>query len=71
MVDHIKNGQIALILNTPLGKKVQHDEVAMRLAGLRYGVPCITTVSAAKAVVTAIRSLRAREMKVVKLQEIS
>jgi len=70
VVDHIKNGKIHLMLNTPLGKKAQHDEVAMRLAGLRHAVPCLTTLSAAKAVVSAIRSLRAGEMKVVKLQEI-
>ena len=70
VVDHIKNGKIQLMLNTPLGKKAQFDEVAMRLAGLRYGVPCLTTISAARAVVSAIRSLRAEEMRVIKLQEI-
>jgi carbamoyl-phosphate synthase large subunit len=71
IVDRIKNGEIQLILNTPLGKKAVYDEVAMRLAGLRYGVPCLTTISAASAVVSAIRSLRAGELKVIKLQEIS
>jgi carbamoyl-phosphate synthase large subunit len=70
VVDHLKNGKIQLMLNTPLGKKAQYDEVAMRLAGLRYGVPCLTTISAARAVVSAIRSLRAGEMRVIKLQEI-
>ena len=70
VVDLIKNGEIQLMLNTPLGKKAQYDEVAMRLAGLRYGVPCLTTISAARAVVSAIRSLRAGEMRVIKLQEI-
>ena len=70
-VDHIKNGRIQLILNTPLGKKAQYDEMAMRLAGLQYGIPCITTLSAGKAVVSAIRSIRAGELRVIKLQEIS
>ena len=70
VVDLIKNGEIHLMLNTPQGKKARYDEVAMRLAGLRYGVPCITTVSAARAVVSAIRSLRANEMRVIKLQEV-
>ena len=69
-VDLIKNGRIKLIINTPLGKKARYDELAMRLAGLEYGVPCITTLSAGKAVVSAIRSLRANELKVLKLQEI-
>ncbi len=70
-VDHIKNGRIQLILNTPLGKKAQYDEMAMRLAGLQHGIPCITTLSAGKAVVSAIRSIRAGELKVIKLQEIA
>jgi carbamoyl-phosphate synthase large subunit len=70
-VDLIKNGQIQLILNTPLGKKAQYDEMAMRLAGLQYGVACITNLSAAKAAVSAIRSLRAGELRVIKLQEIA
>ncbi|HHO54250.1 MAG TPA: carbamoyl-phosphate synthase large subunit [Deltaproteobacteria bacterium] len=69
-VDHIKNGRIHLILNTPLGKKAQYDELAMRLAGLQHGIPCITTLSAGKAAVSAIRSLRAGELRVIKLQEI-
>jgi len=65
------NGEIQLIINTPLGRKAQFDERSMRLTGLRFGVPCITTLSAAKAVVSAIRSLRAGEMRVIKLQEIT
>ena len=70
IVDLIKNGKIHLMLNTPKGKKAQYDEQAMRLAGLRHGVPCITTISAARAAVEAIRSLRAGELKVLKLQEL-
>jgi len=71
IVDHIKNGQIQLMINTPMGKKGLMDERAMRLAGLRYGVPCITTLEAAQAAVEAIRSLKAGELKVIKLQDIT
>ncbi len=70
VVDHIKNGDIQLMINTPLGRKAMHDERAMRQAGLRYGVPCITTMEAAKAVLSAIRALRGDELRVVKLQAI-
>jgi carbamoyl-phosphate synthase large subunit len=70
IVDHIKNGKIQLMINTPMGKKGVLDERAMRLAGLRYGVPCITTMEAAEAVLEALRSIRAKELKVIKLQEI-
>ncbi|MFT5686625.1 MAG: carbamoyl-phosphate synthase large subunit [Myxococcota bacterium] len=70
IVDHIKNGRVQLMINTPLGRKGVHDEAAMRLAGLRFGVPCITTVRAAEAVISAIRALRARELRAIKLQEL-
>ena len=70
VVDLIKNGQIQLIVNTPLGKKSQYDELAMRLAGLEHGVPCITTLSVGKALIEAIRSRKAGELKAIKLQEI-
>ena len=71
VVDHVRNGRIQLILNTPLGKKGVHDEASMRLAGLRFGVPCITTVRAAQAVVEALRALHDDAMAVVKLQELA
>ncbi len=70
VVDLLKNGRIQLLINTPLGKKAQYDEAAMRLAGLRFGVPCITNLQAARVVASAIRSLRAGELRVVKLQEL-
>ena len=70
IVDHVRNGAIQLMINTPSGKKSVYDERAMRLAGLRFGVPCITTMRAAMAAVTAIRSQRAGELKVVNLQQL-
>ena len=70
IVDHVRNGDIQLMINSPSGKKSLYDERSMRLAGLRFGVPCITTVRAAMAAVRAIRSQRAGELKVVKLQQI-
>ena len=39
VVDHIKNGKIQLMLNTPRGKKAKYDERAMRLAGAACAVP--------------------------------
>jgi carbamoyl-phosphate synthase large subunit len=70
IVDLIKNGDIQLMMNTPLGQKAFFDEGSMRRAGLRFGIPCITTLAAARAVVAAIRSVRAGELKAIKLQEI-
>jgi carbamoyl-phosphate synthase large subunit len=70
IVDHIKNGSIQLMINTPLGRKSVHDEESMRLSGLRFGVPCITTIRAAEAAISAIRAFRARELSAIKLQDL-
>jgi carbamoyl-phosphate synthase large subunit len=46
IVDLIKNGKIQLLINTPLGKKAQYDEAAMRLAGLRYHIDIALGIAA-------------------------
>ena len=70
IVDHVRNQRIQFMINTPLGRKSIHDEAAMRLAGLRFGIPCITTLRAAQAAISALRSLRANELRAIKLQEL-
>jgi carbamoyl-phosphate synthase large subunit len=70
IVDHIKRGEIALVINTPLGRASHFDEQAIRRAALQYNVPCVTTMTGAQAIVEAIT---AREtggaIKVRSLQE--
>ncbi|NWF79937.1 MAG: carbamoyl-phosphate synthase large subunit [Chloroflexi bacterium] len=68
-VDYIKNGQIALIVNTPLGKASFFDEAAIRRAAIVYGVPTLTTLSGAAAAVAAIGALREGVWTVESLQE--
>jgi carbamoyl-phosphate synthase large subunit len=68
-VDYIKNGQIHLIINTPLGKASFFDEAAIRRAAITYGVPALTTLSGAAAAVEAIRALREDRWTVESLQE--
>ncbi len=54
IVDYIKRGEIALIINTPLGRASHFDEQAIRRAALQYSVPCVTTMTGAQAIVEAI-----------------
>jgi carbamoyl-phosphate synthase large subunit len=54
IVDHIKSGEISLVINTPLGRVSHFDEQAIRRAALQYGVPCVTTMTGAQALVEAI-----------------
>ncbi|PYV21211.1 MAG: carbamoyl phosphate synthase large subunit, partial [Acidobacteria bacterium] len=59
-----------LIINTPLGRASHFDEKAIRRAAVQHGVTCITTLSAAAAVVNGIRAQRERGIQVVSLQEL-
>ncbi len=54
IVDLIKRGEIALVINTPLGRASHFDEQAIRRAALQYNVPCVTTMTGAQAVAEAI-----------------
>ena len=68
-VDLIVNGEIDLVINTPLGKRSFFDEGALRQAAVMYGVPYTTTLSAATAAVEAIRAMRSNGVSVRSLQE--
>jgi carbamoyl-phosphate synthase large subunit len=56
IVDHIKRGEVTLVVNTPLGSASHRDEQEIRQAALRYNVPCVTTMTGAQAIVEAIAS---------------
>jgi carbamoyl-phosphate synthase large subunit len=56
VVDHIKSGAISLVINTPLGRVSHFDEQAIRRAALQYNVPCVTTITGARALVESIAS---------------
>ena len=71
VVDLLKSGEIQLLINTPLGRKAQYDEAAMRRAGLRMGVPCITNLQAALCLPDALASLARGERHVRSLQELA
>ena len=70
IADKIKQGEIALIINTPLGRASHYDERAIRRAALQHGVPCVTTMTGAQAVVEAIASRERAEASVASLQEL-
>ena len=70
IVDYIKRGAIALIINTPLGRASHYDEQAIRRAALQYNVPCVTTMTGAQALVEAIASRGREEASIISLQEL-
>ena len=70
LLDHLANGAIALIVNTPSGKGARTDEGRIRAAAVSHGVPCITTIAGAKAAVAALERLRAGKLDVYALQDL-
>ena len=69
IVDRIVSGQVGLLINTPLGKKSQYDDYAMRRAAIAYGVPYLTTMSATRAAVDAVTAMRTRRPEILSIQE--
>ena len=69
VVDGIKNGEIALVINTPFGAMARYDEEAIGRASIQKGIVAITTLSAASAAVRALRSNQKEEVIVRSLQE--
>lgn len=69
IVDRLISNGIDLLINTPLGKKSQHDDYAMRRAAIAHRVPYCTTLSAASAACDAVIALRSRRHEVASLQE--
>jgi carbamoyl-phosphate synthase large subunit len=69
VLDSIKNEQIQLIINTPLGQEAHEDDRIIRRTALMYKIPIITTIAGAKATASAIRSLQSQPLTVRALQE--
>ncbi|HSB69803.1 MAG TPA: carbamoyl-phosphate synthase large subunit [Candidatus Methylomirabilis sp.] len=69
VVDRMKNGEVALVINTPEGRSARLDSYSIRRAAVTLGIPHFTTMAAALALAEAIRTLRQREMAIRSLQE--
>jgi len=69
LIDFLTDGEVALVMNTPIGKGARTDEGTIRAAAVQAGVPCLTTIEAATAAVMAMEALDAGEMQVQALQD--
>jgi carbamoyl-phosphate synthase large subunit len=69
IVDQMISGGIQLLINTPLGKKSQFDDYAMRRMAITRKIPYCTTLSAASAACDAAIALRSRSREVRSLQD--
>ena len=69
IADAIKNGEIQLLINTPVGKLSAYDDSYIRKAAIRYKVPYITTTAAALAAAQGIAARRRGQEEIHSLQE--
>jgi len=70
VVDAIKNGEVQLVVNTPMGEQAREDEYEIGRSAIRYKVPAITTISGAQAAVRGIRNKMAKQINYQSLQEV-
>jgi carbamoyl-phosphate synthase large subunit len=70
ILDAIANGQINIIVNTPIDKKGAFDDSYIRKSAIKAKISYVTTIAAAKATIAGIRSIKAGKTTGVKsLQE--
>ena len=69
VLDMIKNGEIAFIINTPSGKIPREDEVKIRSAAVSNRIPIMTTLSGAKASLHGIQSMKTKGLNVKTIQD--
>ncbi|MCI0570974.1 MAG: hypothetical protein L0Y66_09490, partial [Myxococcaceae bacterium] len=69
VVDKIVDREIALVINTTVGKKDISDSFSIRREALMHGLPYYTTVQAARMGVAAIEALARAPLEARSLQE--
>jgi carbamoyl-phosphate synthase large subunit len=69
-VDQLKAGAIQLVIYTATGALSFSDEKAIRRSAILFRVPCITTLSGARAAVEAIAARKRDPIRVWSLQQI-
>ncbi|MFH1080905.1 MAG: carbamoyl-phosphate synthase large subunit [Pseudomonadota bacterium] len=69
VLDHIKNGDIQVVINTTVGRQSSRDAYHIRRGTLLYNVLYTTTIAGARALSEAVSALRKEGWAVTPLQE--
>jgi carbamoyl-phosphate synthase large subunit len=69
IVDAIKNREIQLIINTPIGKQGKVDDSYIRSGAIKYKIPYITTTTATKASVDGIEAAIKTDYQIKAIQD--
>ena len=62
ITDGIKNGNIHLVINTPIGKSSKYDDSYIRMMAIQRKIPYITSIAAAEASVSGIEAAKLSEI---------
>ena len=68
-VDLINDGQVNLVINTPLGRGSRQDGWLIRTAAIQRSVPIITTIAGFKAAVSGMSVLQNKTFEIASIQE--
>ena len=69
IVDHMKNGEISLVINTTFGKTSALDSYSLRRTALTHNIPYCTTIPGALAAASGIKAIQNGDLDVKSLQE--
>jgi len=69
IVEMLNNGDIALVINTPVGRGTRADGWAIRTASVQRSIPIITTTAGFSAAVQGIKALQAGDLSISPIQE--
>ena len=69
IVDAIKNKDLQLIINTPIGRSSKYDDSYIRIMAIQHKVPYITSIAAAQASVEGTEAIKKHKILPKSLQE--
>jgi carbamoyl-phosphate synthase large subunit len=69
LVDAIKTGEVAIVVNTPSGRQSQQDDALIRKTAIRYNIPNITTPAGALAAAKGIAARKQGQVGLCTLQD--
>ncbi|MCQ2751942.1 MAG: carbamoyl phosphate synthase large subunit, partial [Coriobacteriales bacterium] len=70
ILDMMQNDEIDLVVNIPFGQGTRGDAYKMRSAAVNYGIPYVTTLSAASVLAQALQSVRQDKLFPIALQDL-
>ena len=69
IADAIKNKEIQLVINTPIGRESKHDDSYIRKMAIQYKIPYITSMAATKASIEGIAAVQKQKIIPKSLQD--